>query len=268
MKNISKTLILCLTLAGGLTSCYDEMDSKESIDQLYEANDAPTVSVSSASATSFSSIEVNGSVSTDQNILETGVMVSTSADFATYSTYPSEEVSTTFTIAIPSLNDNTTYYVRAYAVGRSNTAVSESKEIKTPIAPIFDLNGTYSVQQYYYDDDAGEWTLDDSYEVEIAFEEGSTDKVTISNVFGGGTVIKGIYNETKSLISVAAEQIIMNHNKYGEVFMLPVNNAMASYVDNATFTFQSKGGYMSSSIWQARCSAGSFGMYKLSMAHK
>lgn len=36
MKNIFKTFISCIVLAVGVTSCYDEMDSKSNIDAEYE----------------------------------------------------------------------------------------------------------------------------------------------------------------------------------------------------------------------------------------
>lgn len=36
MKNIFKTFISCIVLAVGVSSCYDEMDSKSSIDAQYD----------------------------------------------------------------------------------------------------------------------------------------------------------------------------------------------------------------------------------------
>ena len=36
MRNIFKTFISCIVLAVGVTSCYDEMDSKSSIDAQYD----------------------------------------------------------------------------------------------------------------------------------------------------------------------------------------------------------------------------------------
>ena len=88
MKNIFKTFISCIVLAVGVTSCYDEMDSKSSIDAQYDQASNITASLGESTVLSFSEISINGSISSTEGVLEAGFMVSTSADFASYNSYP------------------------------------------------------------------------------------------------------------------------------------------------------------------------------------
>lgn len=269
MKNIFRLLCPCLFLVAALSSCYDEMDSKDSIDDQYTGTNAPVVSLTSASVVSFSSIDVSGTIDAKDNaLLEVGVMLSTSNDFSAYDSYAAAEVGNTFSFPITGLNDNTTYYVRSYAVSEANgTAVSEVQTVTTPVAPIFGLEGTYTAKQYSFDTDAGTIALDDTYKVSIAFEAGSATKVNITNLFGGGKTISGTYNEAKSTITVSKGEVIADHPTYGEVIINPVNDEISGYIANATFTFQAKGGFLNSSIWAASVTAGNFGFYKVEMTH-
>lgn len=60
MKNIFKTFISCIVLAVGVTSCYDEMDSKSNIDAEYEQASNITASLGESAVLTFSEISVNG----------------------------------------------------------------------------------------------------------------------------------------------------------------------------------------------------------------
>lgn len=269
MKNIFKLLFPCLFAVVALSGCYDEMDSKLSIDDKYEGGNKPVTSLTSVSVLTFSSMEVSGTVDVKDNaVLEIGVMLSTSNDFATYSSYAAAEVGAAFSFPIIELNDNTTYYVRSYAVSATNgTVVSDVKTVTTPVAPIFKLEGVYTAKQYVIDTNAGTTTLDDTYKVTIAFEEGSTTKVKVTNIFGGGMTVDGTFNVAKNSFTIASGSIIANDSQYGEVFINPVNDEITNFIENATFTFQTKGGFLNSSTWAASVSAGNFGFYKLQMTH-
>jgi len=96
MKNIFKTFISCIVLAVGVTSCYDEMDSKSNIDAEYEQASNITASLGESAVLTFSEISVNGNISGTEGVLEAGFMVSTSADFASYNSYKAGEVASTF----------------------------------------------------------------------------------------------------------------------------------------------------------------------------
>lgn len=269
MKKIFKLLLVCLCLPVALTGCYSEMDDKADIDAQYVGGTAPTTSLTSATVTSFSTMEAVGTVDAKGGtVLEAGVMLSTSSDFASFDSYAAEEVSESFTVSISGLNDNTTYYVRSYAVSAANgIVVSEAQTASTPVAPIFDVDGTYTTQEYEIDTETGTESLSATYKVTIAFAEGSDTKVNITNLFEGGETIVGTYNKDRGTITVAQNQIIGVHSSYGNIFIRPVNDEISGYVSSATFTFQSKGGFMNSSIWAASVSAGNFGFYRVKMTH-
>ena len=136
MKNIFKTFISCMALSIAVTSCYDVIDDKADIDGQYEQASDVTASMSGASTPSFSEISASGSISGTEGVLEAGFMLSTSADFATYSSYKSEEVATSFTTTIGNLTEATTYYIRCYAYTVGGTKVSEVTTVTTPAAPV------------------------------------------------------------------------------------------------------------------------------------
>lgn len=269
MKNIFRILVPCLLLMTAVSSCYDEMDSKASIDDKYAGSVAPVVSLTNASVVTFSSIEVSGSIDAqDNNLLEVGVMLSTSSDFSTYNSYAAPEVGSAFTMTVTRLEDNTTYYVRSYAVSEaSGTAVSEAQSISTPVAPIFELDGVYTANQYRIDTSTGVATLDGTYKVTIAFIEGSATNISITNLYNGERTISGVYNQARGTFTVARGTIIADHSTYGEVFINPVDDEISSYLSNATFTFQTKGGFLNSSTWAASVSAGNLGFYRVEMTH-
>ena len=70
MKNIFKTFISCIVLAVGVTSCYDEMDSKSSIDAQYDQASNITASLGESTVLSFSEISINGSISSTEGVLD------------------------------------------------------------------------------------------------------------------------------------------------------------------------------------------------------
>lgn len=269
MKNIFRLLVPCLLLMAAVSGCYDEMDNKASIDDRYAGSIAPVVSMTSASVVSFSSIQASGSIEDNENaFLEVGVMVATSSDFAAYNAYPAAEVGNTFSVSVRGLEDNTTYYVRTYAVSETcGIAVSAAQTISTPVAPIFDLDGVYTASQYKIDASTGVATLNDTYKVTIAFVEGSTTNITITNLFDGGKTIPGVYNPARGTFTVARGTVMADNATYGEVFINPVDDEIASYLANATFTFQTKGGFLNSSIWAASVSAGNLGFFRVEMTH-
>ena len=233
MKNIFKTFISCIVLAVGVTSCYDEMDSKSNIDAEYEQASNITASLGESAVLTFSEISVNGNISGTEGVLEAGFMVSTSADFASYNSYKAGEVASTFSSVINNLTENTTYYIRSYAYTIGGTIVSEVTSITTPAAPIFELNGGYTAVDYNTEDNsAGE-----SYEVTIEFVSGSTTDIKITNIFV--------------------------HADYGDVWMEDVNGSQ-----NISGLFTPKGGFLNINAFSAICGAGTFGDRYVKMSHK
>ena len=75
MKNIFKTFISCIVLTVGVTSCYDEMDSKSSIDAQYDQASNITASLGESTVLSFSEISINGTWSANGKNQEFGMKV-------------------------------------------------------------------------------------------------------------------------------------------------------------------------------------------------
>lgn len=225
----------------------------------YEQASDVTASMSGASTPSFSEISASGSISGTEGVLEAGFMLSTSADFATYSSYKSEEVATSFTTTIGNLTEATTYYIRCYAYTVGGTKVSEVTTVTTPAAPVYDLNGTYTAVDYSTDDDSA----GDAYEVTVEFVNGSTTDIKITNLWDGGKTIDAVYDPASGKISIPAQQLIFVHDKYGDVWMEDVNGTNSI---NGQFT--AKGGFLNINAFNAVCGAGSFGGQYVKMNHK
>lgn len=166
MKNIVRIFISCLALAVGLSGCYDEMDDKAVIDAKYENANKPTVTLSNVKVIDFSNVEASGSVSTIENILESGFMYAVDESFNNAVCVANEEITESFNATLSDLSENTTYYIRSYAVtAGAGIAVSEHQTVTTPKAPVFTadvLDGkryTANVTSYFDEASAFDFTL-------------------------------------------------------------------------------------------------------------
>ena len=163
MKNIFKLMIPCLAVAFALTSCDKTMDDKASIDAQYAKASPATVSLGSVSAVDFQSITAAATVGSEAQVIEEGIQICSSADFASgITSVPNDTVEASFSIDVAGLAEQTTYYVRAYAVTRTaGTIVTEPQTVTTPKAPIFPLEGVYVATEWDVEDDYETWTPTD-----------------------------------------------------------------------------------------------------------
>lgn len=262
MKNIVKFIIPCLAIGLGLTGCYDEMDSKASIDEQYASNVSPSLSVT-ATPVDFSSVKVNATLSDIEDILEVSVMYSAQADFSDAKSIISEEPVTNFETTVGSLSELTTYYVRACAFTADGRNVfSETAQVATLAAPVFDIDGNYTAVEFGWDDDSESWKPGEPYTVSLSFVEGSDTEVEIKNVFRGELTITGTYDSEAATITIPNKQVIYNHPSYGAVWMEGSDG-------DIVWNFTAKGGYLNdANYWGAVCTAGSFGSFYLEMAHQ
>ena len=270
MKNIFKLMIPCLAVAFSLASCNDTMDDKSVIDAKYEKASSASVTLTNAEAVDFQSISAAGSVANHTETIEEGVQISTSADFAPANviSVANDTVDASFEVAKAGLAEQTTYYVRAYAVTKTaGIIVSESKTVTTPKAPIFPLDGTYIATEWDLNDD-DEWENAGQYEIEVSFDAEDPTIVNITNLWDGGMTIQGQYDEAKGTITVPNYQVIYVHANYGDVWIRGVNSAVTAYTSAVTFTFTALGGKMESTPMGAICSAGSFGYFYVTMEHQ
>lgn len=264
IKNIVKTLIPCLALAVGLTGCYDEMDSKASVDEQYASSNAPTAEIGATTIIDYSSFSVSGSISSTDNVIEAGFQVASSEDFLGATAYPVEEISMSFSATLSNLKDNTTYYVRTYAVTRAAGTVVSSVQIATlPKAPEFEdtyLFGTYSATDINIDTGEAEG---DPYSVKIS-QSSMWNKVVISNIWGGKRDIEGTVDFERKTITTDVKSVIYVDEDYGDVWAwgLTVNNGKLSYNETCVTiaTYDDKGN-IHFGYWSAEVEAGSFGYY-------
>lgn len=261
MKNIFKTLIPCLAFALSLTGCYDEMDDKAVVDAQHALANAPTVSMSSATANDFSSATVTASISSVEGVVESGFMVAASSNFANAKAYIVENASSISTV-VAGLTEMTSYYVKAYAyLGDGRLVYSEPTTFTTLEAPSFELAGTYAATEY----DATSGAVSAEYEVTV---EVNGTEVKITNFWEGGQTVVGTYDEATQTVTIPTKQLIYVHASYGDVLMTAVNDEISAYTTAIVCQFAPKGGLLTTSNWGAVCSAGSFGYFYVSMTHK
>lgn len=270
MKKIFKYIIPCMALAFAMTSCDSTMDDKASIDAQYAKASSATVSLTAASAVDFQTITAAVSVGNHSEVVEEGVQISTAADFsANVTSVPNDTVDASFEVTKGGLAEQTSYYVRAYAVTKTaGTIVTEAQTITTPKAPIFPIDGKYTAIEWGFNDETGEWEAGAPYEVTVEFDAADPTMINITNIWDGGMTVKGQYDEAKGTITVPNEQVIYVHPSYGDVWIQGVNSAISAYTDAVTFQFTALGGKMQSTPMGAVCGAGSFGYFYLTMEHQ
>lgn len=266
MKKFFKYLIPCMAFALALTSCNETMDDKAVIDAKHESFDIPEFNVSSAAAMNYESALLTGAVSDLDNVQEVGFQIATDAQFTDGVLFPCEELTSPFSAEIEGLNEKTTYYVRAYVFTKSGvTLYSEATTFTTPKAPIYSIDGAYTVTEY----DANTGEVNGTYQMNVTFDGTNPNKVYISNIWDGGETIQGVYDSATNTISVPTNQNIYYYDGYGYVIARGVNDAITAFVNKITFTFTPLGGTMVSSIMQAYLPAASysFGFFYVSMKH-
>ena len=271
MKNIFKLMIPCMAFAFSLTSCDKTMDDKASIDAQYERATSATVSLSGVSAVDFQTITASANIGSESEVIEEGIQICASSDFAKgVSSYANDEVASSFSIEIPGLAELTTYYVRAYAMTRTaGLIVTEPQSVTTPKAPIFPLDGTYTVTEWDVEDDHETWTpAAETYEMTITFDEADPTIVNITNIWGGGMTVQGQYDAETGIITVPNMQVIYVHNTYGDVWLRGIDLDEGVYTDCVYFQFTALGGKMVSTSMAAQCAAGDFGYFYLTMEHQ
>lgn len=268
MKNLFKYIIPCLAVALTLTSCYDTKDDKAGIDASYESKYAtPTASIQ-VTAPAHNTVNVSLTVDDPSLVAEQGIQLSMTNDFAEIDTYVNDTIEAVYSEEIGGFEELTTVYVRGYAMGRNGQVVYTSvQSITTPEAPQTPLAGTYTVIEVDRNN-AGAWVpAAETYQMTVAFEEGSEEIVNITNIWDGGKTVQGVYDVATHTITVPNYQILYVHPSYGEVWIQGFKPDMSDYSDAVTFTFNPRGGRMVSTPMGAICALGAFGYFYLDMQH-
>ena len=253
MKNILKYFMPCMVTLLALTSCYDTMDDKAGIDAQNNGKFAtPTIMSASATATAYNAIEVVVTVDDANTVAEQGVQVSSSSNFTTDDYFVSTETADSYTITVDGLEESTTYYYRAYVMGKNGTIVyGDTQTITTPEAPKVPVDGVYTTLQYSYDYDSEKWIpAESTYKITIEFDEGDEEVVNITNIWNKNTTVKGIYDKETNVITVPSSQFIIWDSPYGKLTLVGMTPEADDFTETITFTFNPGGGAMKSSNWE------------------
>ena len=243
------------------TSCNDTMDDKAVIDAQHESAFAtPVVAIASAEAPAYNTLTVNATVSNPADVAEQGFQFSTTGEFTMEDCIVNDTVTASFSETIDGLEELSTYYVRAYAVGKNGKVVyTETKSVTTPEAPPTPLEGTYSATEYFVKD--GVVMLGDSYKVTVSFEEGSNEIVNIYNIWAAETTVKGVYDAESNTIQVPSRQLIYTDPTYGPLWLMGITDDLSNFSSAVTFTFKPRGGAMKSSFWACLITTGAYAGY-------
>ncbi len=239
MKNIIRLFAAGLFVSMAMTSCYDEMDSKDSVDASHVVTNIPTLAMNSASVIDFSSASVSGTVSDVNGVIEVGFKLSTSADFSTdMKTFAAEDVAASFTQTIGGLDEKTTYYVKMFAFLADGRIVeSEAGSFTTPEAPKFTLDlldgkkYTAKAEEYF--------GKELSFDITIVCDKDEPNKVWFCNLCpyfanNGFTADKGfnqfygIYDEETMTIRIPEGQKV----GYQDVALTVFDNADPDVAEN------------------------------------
>lgn len=107
----------------------------------------PISNISNTSATASGYVDNNGGSS----ITETGFKISTLPNSSSGQTISAGTTSSSFSKLLSSLNPNTTYYVKAYAINSFGTAYSSERAFTTTLAPVYiNFNGNYKGQHQIF----------------------------------------------------------------------------------------------------------------------
>ena len=271
MNKFFKYIIPCMSLGMVLTSCYDEVDDKSVIDKQYEKATATTVTLTAGEVVDYQTLSLTATLSDTLDIIEQGFQVSTSEDFADAAYQPANRDELTFAANPSGLEGLTTYYARAYAFTNAGQVIySESTKLTTPRTPIYDINTTFLVHEYEYDEDAG-WQIqvgeDGSdagyYLMSIEFAEGSETDVLIHGFLGFDATIVGVWDPETSTVTIPGSQVVGEHPTYGPMFPVAFDMSTGDYAadDIITLQFKSLGGSLVSTPYTLSVSAGYFGIY-------
>ena len=231
MKNIFKSLIPCLVLAVGFTSCYDEMEDKASVDAKYALANVPTVTLSATNVIDYSSASVAASFSTVEGVVEVGFMVAASADFSGAKIYTASAVASSIEQALAGLAEQTTYNVKAYAyLGDGRMVYSDASSFTTPEAPALSaemLSGkTYTATVTNYFGDVF------TFNVTLVADAADPNKIWIHNLdpyFASyGYTAENGYNIFEGVLDVENETITIAQGQkigYGGVALVVFDNA-------------------------------------------
>lgn len=272
----------------GLQSCSDDDFSKHSIDAEHQTGTQTTTGITAAPVVvDFETASFSVTVSSIEDVIEEGIQVSKSEDFSNpiFFAYGEGELATSFQVEANGLEGSTKYYARSYVLTKNGGYVfGNVQTFTTPKTPIYELEGYYTMLQYYagsstdyefvpdtYEDENGETQLY-IYPIAIFKDEESVDgtDVFVYNLWDVGIEgvdpVYGAYDEESQTVSMP-NQVIGSHPVYGPLAMRGVNDGITAYTNGVDLKFTPMKGVLKSTNFNVYVSAGSFGYYYIDGAH-
>ena len=257
MNKFFKYMIPSLAAVLLLGSCKDDDASAPGFVEL-----PCTVSMENAVAATYNLVSADVVLSNPENVLEQGLELSATEDFAETSIVVADSVDAKVKVNAAAA-PGSSYFVRAYAFLKNSKVVrSDVQKVSTP-EYTYSVNGTYHVRKIFamdWDDynfyDVTGTTDYPVYDVTVEFSEDEEGTVIISNLLGEGLTVEGIYDEEEGAILVPSGQVCTEDLAgYGPAQFIAFNEELDGE-EYVTFAFDKKTGSLNSSIFGIRVAAG------------
>ncbi|MCF0167923.1 MAG: hypothetical protein HUJ93_04690 [Bacteroidales bacterium] len=261
MKKIFRYLIPCIAMSFVLTSCYDVMGTKAEIDEQYKVA-TPTVTLSSASALDYQTIQAVVSTGDASLVQEMGMIVAKKMDFSD-AVYVAVEPNASATVTKNGFADLTKYYVKGYVFSKNGeTITSEAVKVTTPEVK---FTSDMLTGKKYTGSTIDYWGDAYNFNVYITLDENDPDVVYIcdlepyfaSNDF---TAAKG-YNRIKGVIDY--DKMVINiENGQGIGYSDVAFYAWSDDEDHITIDIINKGAQLKvHAFWLADGDGGAWAAY-------
>ncbi|MDR2362527.1 MAG: hypothetical protein LBD91_07340 [Prevotellaceae bacterium] len=178
MKKIIQYYALTFVLVA-FAGCTDEKEMKYAIDPALSPTSVTTGAISNLT---YSSAEVTGAASMNENIVDRGIFIANNQQFTegiALSATTVDSATGNYTTSITDLQEQTLYYIKAYATSfAGSTTFGEVKNFTTPEAPPQweDLVGTWTVTE---DFNSGNGWNNVTYGITISGVAGDKFKIKI-----------------------------------------------------------------------------------------
>jgi hypothetical protein len=141
---------------------------------------------------------------------------------------------------------NYSFIVVTYGDGEAQEVATANFDFAIGTEPAFAaeyLLGDFLGADFNYDDSDDASVQEGSdYPVTIARVAGTEDRISITNIYGGGMTVKATVDFAAKTITTDVESVIWNYGSYGDFYMydteFTTGQAVATYTDDGVITFE------------------------------
>lgn len=253
-------MAVCVALGATLTGCYDEMGSKSSVDAAYADSSAPELSISNLEVLGYEGFVADVNVSYVDGVIETGVAISTTADFAGEVTFKQPaEITTAFTVEATGIKDGLLYYVKPYAVTAGGLFYGDAVTADVPVAPVF--ANTYVFGKYKACDYDLQTDEPDGDPYAMVVSPGKLwNEVIFTNLWAGKMSVVAVANNEDNTMYIKAGEVCGIDSDYGPVQVQGLaitDEGKLALAETTSVIYDEE--QIVIGYWGARVSAGFFG---------